>query len=477
MDYFKILHFLKEPFSNSPDPEFLFESQQHKNCLQQLEISLRLRRGLNVLIGDIGTGKTTLCYQLIRRFDREEKVETHLILDPYFTDPLEFLSNVAGMFLGEPISKEAMSVWRLKEKIKHYLFAKGVDGDKIIVLIIDEGQKMPPFCLEILREFLNYETNRYKLLQIVILAQKEFKETLKKHANFADRINLYHFLGPLNFRDTRTMIQFRLKRAHDSSESPSLFSYLAMRSVYRATQGYPRKIIHLCHRIILDLIIQNRSKANWFLARSCARRVLPQRSRKWQWVTATALTCLVAAFLLLTLAPWPFKVRVPWGGKDSNRVSTQRHEGSPGVVTLKISPPPADKPTTVASAKPRTKSSANTLVGDLTKPVRALIHETVVPRLLGQITVKEQETVASMISTVYGRFKNEYLLSLKLVNPHIQNLGKINPGEVVSFPATHIVQEPLPGNGWWIQVAEKERLENAYQFLRVYPKDRPPRPA
>ncbi|MBW2333990.1 MAG: transposase, partial [Deltaproteobacteria bacterium] len=91
MDYFKILNFKKEPFSNSPDPEFFFESLEHLGCLQKLELSLRLRRGLNVVIGDVGTGKTTLCRQLIRKFSGEEKVETYLILDPYFSSPLEFL--------------------------------------------------------------------------------------------------------------------------------------------------------------------------------------------------------------------------------------------------------------------------------------------------------------------------------------------------------------------------------------------------
>ncbi|MBW2200522.1 MAG: transposase, partial [Deltaproteobacteria bacterium] len=68
MDYFKILNLNREPFSNSPDPEYFFQSRQHLGCLQKVELALRLRRGLNVVIGDIGTGKTTLCRQLIRRF-------------------------------------------------------------------------------------------------------------------------------------------------------------------------------------------------------------------------------------------------------------------------------------------------------------------------------------------------------------------------------------------------------------------------
>jgi len=84
-------------------------------------------------------------------------------------------------------SGEEESEWQLKEYIKKYLFRKGVDEKKTVVLIIDEGQKLPEFCMEILREFLNYETNEFKLLQIVIFAQNEFRQILKAHANFADR--------------------------------------------------------------------------------------------------------------------------------------------------------------------------------------------------------------------------------------------------------------------------------------------------
>ena len=98
MDYFKILNMTKEPFSNSPDPAFFFQSQQHVQILQKLELAIRLRRGLNVVVGHVGTGKTTLCRQLIRRFDGDPKVETHLILDSHMNTPLEFLTTGCHLF-------------------------------------------------------------------------------------------------------------------------------------------------------------------------------------------------------------------------------------------------------------------------------------------------------------------------------------------------------------------------------------------
>lgn len=283
MDYFKILNLIREPFSNSPEPEFFFQSPKHVRCLQKLELAIRLRRGLNVVMGHVGTGKTTLCRHLILHFaavsGEADHVETHLLMDPAFTTPLEFLSAVALSFGLTGKRKRRLtadgetSEWQLRENIKDYLLQKGVEEKKIVVLIIDEGQNLPDFCLEILREFLNYETNENKLLQIVIFAQKEFQGTLTRIENFADRVNLLYVLEPLNFQETRDMIRFRLARASEPGNIPSLFTHAGLIAVYRATGGYPRKIITLCHQVVLAMIIQNRTKAGWFLVRSCAGRL------------------------------------------------------------------------------------------------------------------------------------------------------------------------------------------------------------
>ena len=103
MEYFNILNLKKEPFSNSPEPEFLFQLPQYSDCLQKLELAVRLRRGINVIIGDIGTGKTTLCRKLIQNFSPSSKdagkteIEPHLLLDPAFKSNLEFLQTFASM--------------------------------------------------------------------------------------------------------------------------------------------------------------------------------------------------------------------------------------------------------------------------------------------------------------------------------------------------------------------------------------------
>ena len=134
MDYYTILNLHKEPFSNSPDPDYFFHSQQHVGCLQKLELSLRLKRGLNVVIGDVGTGKTTLCRQLIRKLRQDDTIETHLILDPYVSTTHEFLLTVTEMLTAEKPDKSEDD-YQLKERIKNALFQKGVDEQKTTMLI------------------------------------------------------------------------------------------------------------------------------------------------------------------------------------------------------------------------------------------------------------------------------------------------------------------------------------------------------
>ena len=302
MDYFSILNFNKEPFSNSPDPEFFYHSQQHLDCLQKLELSLLLRRGLNVIIGDVGTGKTTLCRQLIRRFTQKEEMETYLILDPLFLYASEFLVTVVKLLTGKKPPAGCQD-WQIKEYIKKYLFRKGVDEGKTTILLIDEGQKIPAFCLEILREFLNYETNEYKLLQIVIFAQSEFEKTARKYPNFADRISLYHQLQPLSFSDTRRMIKYRLEKSSKSDLKLNLFTSPALWAIFRFTGGYPRKIINLCHHSVLTMIIQNRSRSNYFLVRKCARRIFKEKSHRWKILIPIAAMGAAAAIIFIAFLP------------------------------------------------------------------------------------------------------------------------------------------------------------------------------
>lgn len=252
MSYYKILSLTKEPFSTSPDPAFFFRSQSHDSALKRLEIAIRLRRGLSVVLGDVGTGKTTLSRALLQVFQGDDNFIFQMILDPHYKTEFQFLSALGKMFGTGP---ELRSTLEYKDAIEKYLFQKGVDENKTIVLIIDEGHKLNANQLELLRVLLNYETNEFKLLQVIILAQVEFLPRIRKIKNFMDRIALKYLINPLDESETKQMIEFRLKEAGYSVSAP-LFTDDAMKAIFEHTQGYPRRIALLCHdcleRIIMD---------------------------------------------------------------------------------------------------------------------------------------------------------------------------------------------------------------------------------
>lgn len=243
MSYYKVFGLEKEPFSTSPDPQFFYHSPDHNAALKRLEIAIRLRRGLSLILGDVGTGKTTLSRTLLNAFKDENDFIFHLILDPGFKSEFQFLASLVKMF---GISTEFKSTIDFKEGLERYLFQKGVEENKTIVLLIDEGQKITPENLELLRMLLNYETNEFKLLQLVIMAQVELLPRVKRVRNLMDRVALKYTINPLDEQETKELIAFRLRQAGYNRDN-SLFTDGAVRFIHEFTQGYPRKIAMLCH--------------------------------------------------------------------------------------------------------------------------------------------------------------------------------------------------------------------------------------
>lgn len=251
MSYLTALNLKREPFSTSPDPSFFYRSKEHYTALNRLEIAIRLKRGLSLVLGDVGTGKTTLSRALLQSFADEDDFLFHMILDPAFKSEYQFLTHLTKLFGISPFFRSTIDH---REAIEKYLFQKCAEERKTVVLIIDEGQKLTQPHLEILRTLLNYETNEYKMLQLVILAQMELLPRIKRVRNFFDRISLKYMLNPLDEGETGKLIEFRLRQAGYVGEK-SLLSPEALRKVYEYTQGYPRKIAVVCHNAMEHLIM------------------------------------------------------------------------------------------------------------------------------------------------------------------------------------------------------------------------------
>lgn len=263
MGYFEVLGLHKEPFSTSPDPAFFYRSRHHRAALANLLIEMRLKRGLSVVLGDIGTGKTTLGRKLIQMLKERNGFLFHIVLNPSFrTEDMFFEALVRRFGIDVPYNPQTpqapIDYWDILER---FLYKKGLEEGQTIVLIIDEAHKLNPMSLEALRVLLNYETNEVKLLQLVLLGQIELLPILQSMPNLNQRISMKYILQPLNLDEAAELIEFRLREAGFQSTKP-LFTDDAISEIHKYTEGYPRRISLFCHRALRLIVMHNEKFVN-----------------------------------------------------------------------------------------------------------------------------------------------------------------------------------------------------------------------
>jgi general secretion pathway protein A len=283
---YKLLGFQKEPFSASPDPDFLYLSREYDLALTNVLIELRLRRGLSVILGDIGTGKTTLSRKLVKELrERDADFIFHVILNPTFDNEKDFLFSLIKNFrIPYQNDLESMTVSDARDLFEQFLLHKNLSENKIVALIIDEAQKLSYDTLESLRILLNYETNEFKLIQLVLLGQLELYSKILEIQNFFDRIDFKFTLNPLGFEETRELIHFRIIQAGNSVPE-KLFLDEAIREIYYYTKGYPRGIIRMCHKCLRALVM---NKTKVAIDKELVSEVAEKDSDfKWRKSTAT----------------------------------------------------------------------------------------------------------------------------------------------------------------------------------------------
>lgn len=254
MEYYELLGLKREPFADTANPYFLYASEEHEDCLHRLEISVRLGRGLSMVLGDVGTGKTTMALALEKYLLRDPRFYLGVIYDPAFLSELEFMNHLLLVY-GVPSPPHA-TVPQKMEALKEFLYRKGAEEGKSVVLILDEGQKISPENLELVRLLLNFQVPQRRLFNVVIFGQLELLHAIESNAPLKDRINLLYIIRPLGRDETHELIDFRLKQA-GMGDDGEIFTTRAKDLIYQATGGHPRKIVLLCQEAIEEAIVRN----------------------------------------------------------------------------------------------------------------------------------------------------------------------------------------------------------------------------
>ena len=246
--------FAEKPFSLTPDPRFLYRSESHANAFDLLQYAIRRREGFVAITGDIGTGKTTLCRALLEQIDRA--TFTALVLDPFLTEE-ELLKRILQDF--GVVSRDETRTGRLASATKHELIETLYDFllslvalKASAVLIIDEAQNLPMAVLEQIRILSNLETDKEKLLQIILVGQLDLQRQLQapELRQLDQRISIRYELQPLDRDGVAAYIAHRLTIAGGASTSVS-FTSEAIDAVHRFSCGIPRLINLICDRALL----------------------------------------------------------------------------------------------------------------------------------------------------------------------------------------------------------------------------------
>jgi general secretion pathway protein A len=236
--YEKFFNLKEKPFNLTPDPNFLYLGETHREALAHLVYGVRERKGFMVMTGEVGTGKTTLLHALLRSLGQDTK--TIFIFNPILEvkDFFKFICIDLGVRIKDQTKGDCLL------EIYQFLI-EAYRKNENVVLVIDEAHNLNPFILEEIRLISNFETAKDKLIQIILVGQPELNAilSLPKCRPLRQRISLWFFINPLNRKEAREYIEARL---YTAGMENSCFTEKAVDEIFRYSKGIPRVINILC---------------------------------------------------------------------------------------------------------------------------------------------------------------------------------------------------------------------------------------
>ncbi|MGB5424136.1 MAG: AAA family ATPase [Desulfobacterales bacterium] len=301
--YNKFFLFREKPFKLVPNPEYYYVSRSHEEAMAHLKYAIAEGEGFVEITGEVGTGKTTLCRVFLDNLD--DRTEVAYIFNPRLgpTQLLKTIADELGVKCRTGDTKE------LIDAFNNYLIDMKTAG-KTVVLLVDEAQNLTRNVMEQLRLLSNLETNRSKMLQIILVGQPELGELLDSYdlRQLAQRITLSCHLSPLSFREVREYIEHRIQIA--STRTPVVFTHSAYRLIYRYSTGIPRLINIVCDRALLTAFGRNQKKINGAIVRAAISE-LSERGKKRSRLRELKKPALVLTVVLCVAALlfWYYRIR------------------------------------------------------------------------------------------------------------------------------------------------------------------------
>jgi general secretion pathway protein A len=340
--YLEYFGLKEKPFEPAFDPRFYFESTSHREAIDHLRFLLRQKEGFALIYGNSGVGKTTLSNIFLGSLDKS-KYNTALISNPIM-DEIEFLREVLkafGILTGSDCSDYTKKT--MFDKLRNFLLEEYKKG-KENLLVIDEAQLLSNELLQFIRILSNIETDKEKILYIILFARPEFVERLKEAnmMNLSQRITVIYMLKPFTLNEVNSYINHRLLKA--GSKGLLQFEKDAVKLIYSASKGYPGLINILCDRCLTLLF----SQSGYMVDENIVYRVLKEHDTsligkirfkppKIAYIIALIVIALLACLVPLSgIMKIPYKLRFPdYSQKTPLQQETKRTADTSKVLPAK----------------------------------------------------------------------------------------------------------------------------------------------